>query len=145
MNISNTKRPKRIKLIGDITAGTGNLEDILEYNNEDDSEELNTVHYLERANAATQRSNTDTLTNSYGPKLIQFCKTMNLVIINGRCGKDKNIEKPTFKDVSAVNYTITSPELLRHIDNFEIKDFDPLLSDVHCAIHTKLFFMLKLN
>ena len=103
------------------------------------------MHYLETANAATQRSNTDTVTNSYGPKLIQFCKNMNLVIINGRCGKDKNIGKPTCKDVSVVDYMITSPELLRHIDNFEINDFDPLLSDVHCAIHTKLVFMPKLN
>ena len=73
MNI-NTKRPKSIMLIGDFNAHTGNLEDTLEYNNEDDSEELKTVHYLETANAATQRSNTDTVTNSYGPKLIKFCK-----------------------------------------------------------------------
>ena len=36
-------------------------------------------------------------------------------------------------------------ELLKHIDNFEINDFDPLLSDVHCAIHTKLVFAPKLN
>ena len=40
---------------------------------------------------------------------------------------------------------LTSPELLRHIDNFEINDFDPLLSDVHCAIQTKLVFVPKLN
>ena len=84
---------------------------------------------------------------SYGPKLVQFCKNMNLVIINGRCGKDKNIGKPTCRDVSVVDYMITSPELLKHIDNFEKNDFDPLLSDVglHCAIHTKLVFMPKLN
>ena len=63
MNISNTKRYKSIMLIGDFNARTGNLEDTLEYNNEDDSEELNTVHYLKTANAATQRSNTDL--NSY--------------------------------------------------------------------------------
>ena len=38
MNISNTKRPKSIMQIGDFNARTGNLEDTLEYNNEDDSE-----------------------------------------------------------------------------------------------------------
>ena len=54
MNISNTKRHKNIILIGDFNARTGNLEGILENINEDDGEDLNTMHYLETTNAAIQ-------------------------------------------------------------------------------------------
>ena len=63
MNISSTKRHKSIIRLGDFNALTGNVDDILENSNKDYSEELNTVHCMETANAATQRSSTNTVTN----------------------------------------------------------------------------------
>ena len=37
-------------------------------------------------------------------------------------------------NVGVVDYTIASPEYLKHITNFQVLEFSKLLSDVHCPI-----------
>ena len=88
-NISSSSGDKSVILLGDFNARTGTLDDILENDNVNNNEDLNTKWYIEIANAAFKRTNTDTITNSNGPKLVEFCKNTNMIIIYGRCGNPK--------------------------------------------------------
>ena len=57
------------------------------------------------------RVNSDKQVNNMGRKLIEMCRSLNLIIINGRFGKDRQIGKKTCKDSSTVDYIILSTNL----------------------------------
>ena len=71
---------------------------------------------------------------NYGNKLIDFCKNNNFVILNGRCGTDKNIGNTTCKNSSVVDYVLMYTEMQLYVKNFYVNEFSVLLSDVHCPI-----------
>ena len=84
-----------------------------------------------------KRSNKDLVVNNYGVELIEFCKTNNLKILNGRTGEDKGIGDYTFNSPSGkstIDYCIASHNFLSHILNFEIDIIDKTLSDFHSPI-----------
>ncbi|CAC5383037.1 unnamed protein product [Mytilus coruscus] len=58
-----------------------------------------------------------------------------IFILNGRVDKDANCGKKTCKNASLIDYAIASPELFSYISEFEVFDFNPLFSDVHCRLH----------
>ena len=77
---------------------------------------------------AIYRMSKDTAANRSGKVLIDFCRTNNLVILNGRSFNDKFEGKLTCKETSVVDYVISSSEAL-HLDNyFNVDEFSPLLS-----------------
>ena len=57
-----------------------------------------------------------------------------MFIVNGRVGSDALIGKATCKNVSVVDYAICTTNVLTCINDFFVNDFDPMLSDVHCAV-----------
>ena len=57
-----------------------------------------------------------------------------MFILNGRCDKDKNIGKFTFRDTSVIDYVICSPNCLGKVKSFEITDLDTLFSDGHSLL-----------
>ena len=61
-----------------------------------------------------------------------------MFIANGRVGADATQRKVTCKDVSLLDYVICSPTLLQHITEFNVNDYDPMLSDIHCAVIVSL-------
>ena len=63
-----------------------------------------------------------------------LCQNLNLLVANGRLGKDKNVGALTCKVSSLVDYCILTPELFSYVANFEILPFDPMLSDCHNAL-----------
>jgi hypothetical protein len=77
----------------------------------------------------------DTKTNNYGHKLVDMCKNIGLIIVNGRCGKDAHIGKLTCKDASLIDYVLASPRIITCIYDFDILPFNECLSDVHCPLH----------
>jgi hypothetical protein len=77
--------------------------------------------------------------NNFGRKLLEMCKSNNLCIANSRIGKDKNISKKTCNDLSVVDYLILSSNLFSVIKKFDVLDYDPLFSDVHCALYSSVF------
>jgi len=88
-----------------------------------------------------QRCNKDTgRVNKYGTKLVDFCKRCNLFIANGRLLSDKGIGRTACKDASMhmVDYLFLSPNIIDIITDFEIIDFNPMLSDVHNRVHLTL-------
>ena len=72
--------------------------------------------------------------DSAGNKLLNLCKVHNLQIVNGRVGKDKGLGKYTTKNDSVLDYMLAPPALFNEIYDFEILEFNPILSDVHCPI-----------
>ncbi|CAC5366643.1 unnamed protein product [Mytilus coruscus] len=50
--------------------------------------------------------------------------------------------KVTSKETSLVDYLIVSGDLFPYITEFEVIDFDPLFSDIHCRLHFNLSAML---
>ena len=88
-----------------------------------------------------KRVNSDKVYNQFGCDLIDFCTSQGLLIMNGRTGKDKNSGKPTCKGVSVVDYFIANPKLFSAVQDFDVLEFDKLLSDVH----SPLYVVLKIN
>ena len=149
-----------VMLSGDFNAHIGVVNDLLENEyetNEDTNFSFsNTYNLQENIGKDTdcsnilrehkipiKRSSQDkSRVNNFGHSLIDFCKSLSLVILNGRMGNDMNLGKITnIKAKTTVDYFISDPELLRHVAEFEVCDFDPNISDLHCP----LFLSIKTN
>ena len=89
---------------------------------------------LNRNNISLSRTNPDKTTNSYGRKMIEFCKNNNIFILNGRLGNDTSKSKFTCKNSSCVDYIVSTAYVLDKIDFFSVEDFEPLFSDSHCSV-----------
>ena len=61
-------------------------------------------------------------------------KKLNLYIANSRVGLDRGIGKGTCKNRSV----ISSSSLFPFIQEFDINDFNPILSDIHNSMHISL-------
>ena len=71
---------------------------------------------------------------TYGDKLLSQCKSNNFLIFNGRVEQDKYLGNCTTTKGSIVDYVIGSAHLLPTVNEFNILDFDPMFSDIHCPI-----------
>lgn len=65
-------------------------------------------------------------------------KKLNLYIANSRVGLDRGIGKRTCKNRSVIDYFISSSSLFPFIQEFDINDFNPILSDIHNSMHISL-------
>jgi hypothetical protein len=70
--------------------------------------------------------------------LIEFCRNNNMIICNGRVGKDKGVGEFTCKHSSVVDYYIVSPNGLKIINSFSILEPSKLFSDVHSPLSLTL-------
>ncbi|CAG2223100.1 unnamed protein product [Mytilus edulis] len=102
--------------------------------------EFTDVTILDDMGLSRLRNSPDTVINSFGRKLISFCKDNNLFIFNGRVGKDK-IGMSTSKNNSVIDYVVGTSLLLQIVHDFEIFEFNKLYSDVH----SPLALTLRLN
>ncbi|CAC5416619.1 unnamed protein product [Mytilus coruscus] len=126
----------RVGVTADFVEPDDNLFDILKNNNCQLRESIHVVDILRRLNIPLSRCSEDKgRPNSLGLKLINFCKDNGIFILNGRVDKDANCGKKTCKNASLIDYAIASPELFSYISEFEVFDFNPLFSDVHCRLH----------
>ena len=67
-----------------------------------------------------------------------MCQSLDLLITNGRLGKDQGVGDLTCKNTTVVDYCILSPELFAYVSEFEVLPFDPMISDVHNALHVDI-------
>ena len=73
--------------------------------------------------------------NNYGYKLLEFCKSLDLYIVNGRISNDQYVGAVTTSKNTLINlYAIVSPLFFKCISYFNIANFDPILSDIHCPV-----------
>ena len=108
-------------LLGDFNARTGQLSDSIQFDDHGnllESEDMfgNYLNCITDSNPRHARVNSDKILNSAGRRLIELCRSLNLIIMNGRYGKDINIGKKTCKNASTVDYIlyrITSVNMCR--------------------------------
>ena len=132
-----------ICIAGDLNSHSGTNRDYVEiedFNTEQlnfDSEaqnHLNNILWLKNNNINLSRSNVDhRKIDNHGTQLIEFCKTNNLFICNGRLNTDAT-GKATTKDGSLIDYMLASPLIITKIENFYVHDFDAIFSDKHCRV-----------
>ncbi|CAG2202024.1 unnamed protein product [Mytilus edulis] len=99
---------KYICLLGDFNSRTASLQDFNDLVDTDDFlaqnlidiNEFSNVDILDKLVIQRKRHSTDLNVNTYGRKLIQFCKNNNMYKMNGRIGNDE-VVKPTGKNTSA--------------------------------------------
>ncbi|CAC5398969.1 unnamed protein product [Mytilus coruscus] len=118
-------------LIGDFNARSSTLTDyvvpddkLMRFLNIDEINDVHNYLYefqkLQEKNIPVERSSEDRgRCNNYGYKMLNFCKNNSIFIANGRICDD------------------AGKELFPFITEFQVVDFDPLISDVHCRLHVK--------
>ncbi|CAG2238348.1 unnamed protein product [Mytilus edulis] len=127
----------KTKLLDDVVIPDDSLFDIL-----DDFEDDSFVSYLYDyqnlcdSNVSLKRCSEDSsVPNNYGYKLIDFCKRNNLYIGNSRLpGNDHMIGLTTCNSVSLIDYLLLSSSVFPLIKEFNVLEFNPLFSDVHCGL-----------
>ena len=134
-----------ICLIGDCNSRTGQCTDLPDNDLIDQLFDLqdvtdNVFLHLNRNNVPLKRVSQDNHVNNNGRRLLEILKTSGLSIVNGRLdGEIGNLTCYTFNGgQSLIDYTIVSPEMYNICDSLYVHDFDPLLSDTHCAIELQL-------
>ena len=129
----------RLVLFGDFNARTASSMDFLEIDVEnEDRTFVEELDLLEMFDIKKIRASCDKITNNHGNRLLEICKTQLIYIVNGRVDRDKDIGRPTCKDVSVVDYIVAAPYIFPFISKFHIDDFNRVLSDAHCALFLDL-------
>lgn len=136
--ISRSRMRTPFLFVGDFNAYTSNISEIDSFDvDDDDTTRLNIDEIENRValeglpkRATKDRHNP----NNFGRRLLLMCKNFNLVIVNGRYGRDKGIGSLTCKLGSVVDYAIASIPILKQIVDFGVEVFDSLFSDVHSAL-----------
>lgn len=149
INISD-KYQLPILLIGDFNSRTGLLDDFVTYDDTvasicgidtEDAMLHDCKQQMADMGVAMQRHNEDAKVNNNGLKLIEFCKSLNFKIVNGRFGTDNGKGKITCQTAqghSTVDYVVASSSLLPFITDFCVDQYDNCLSDVHSPIYISL-------
>ncbi|KAK6196333.1 hypothetical protein SNE40_001576 [Patella caerulea] len=132
-----TRNSPYVTLVGDFNSRTANLLDSYELDSNSLDEEFaeyrEATNELKNLGIPIRRNSPDNCVNTFGRKLIKFCKNNNIFILNGRFDKDK-VGRPTSRNLSVVDYVICSIDVIKVIDYFEILDHCKLFSDVHSPI-----------
>ena len=136
----NVESGKPLLLLGEFNARTKfspdctTMDDVYT-DNIDINNYMNDITNLDNLSIPRDRASQDIgRVNQHGVKRLDLCKLYNIYILNGRCGTDKYIGKVTSKDCSLIDYAIGTQYVFKNVTDFQICDFDPLLSDIHCAL-----------
>ena len=120
----------KVFITGDLNSRTSNESDFLDFDNY-----LDNNAELELNDQNTQRVNMDKILDDHGKRLLQLCRSTNLLIGNGRLCDDKNIGEYTYinsNGCSVVDYLLLHRRDFIIIKQFEIQPLNEF-SD-HCAI-----------
>ena len=106
---------KFVFLMGDFNARTCNKADFVDadeflthYFSFDNSMDgsLNISSKIEKTNLSKYRVSQDKIINNEGNMLLDMCKSNSMLILNGRCGNDKNNGAMTFRNQSITDYSM---------------------------------------
>ena len=96
-------------LLGDFNARTGQLSDNIRSDDSRTFVEFHNIYETENKYIiGAVRVNSDKQVNNMGKRLTEMCRSLNLIIMNDRFGKDKQIGEKTCQDSSTVDYIIIS-------------------------------------
>ena len=136
-----------ILFLGDFNSRTKNLMDYIEADkflyNHFDSDDIvlefeNEMSHFKGSCVNIDRTNSDTNINNYGYRLLDFCKSNTLYILNGRTSRDHGVGALTCKNRSTVDYFLCSSNIFSMISNFYVNDICETLSDVHSPVYLEL-------
>ena len=90
----------------------------------------------QKNDVSIERSIVDTKVNNSGRSFIDLLKAHGLTVANGRLdGGVCNFTNFSYNGgKSVIDYAVLSPQLYDVCSNFQVLDYDPLLSNTHCAI-----------
>jgi hypothetical protein len=128
----------QVCLLGDFNAHIGTHDDFIIVNDaildsllidENSRKHLNIIIALYELSIPIQRYSKDiSHINNYGYKLLEFCKSSDLYIVNGRISNDQYVgADTTCKNTLIDLYAIVSPLLFKCISYFNIANFEPIL------------------
>ena len=117
----------------------GQLSELLD----DNSHSQTQVHtYLKNYNILERYSMDRRPMNRHGSRLIELCKTSNMFILNGRCGRDYGVGRYTRVNTmgsSVIDYVLCTAKVHQRITEFQVGNKMPE-SD-----HNPVTFSIKLN
>ena len=129
-------------IAGDLNSRTKNLRDyVLPSDFEQDQLDFDTevnislksTKMLKDLNIRLERQSTDTVNaNTYGTSLIDFCRTNNMFICNGRIGPNFD-GNATHDKGSVIDYVVACPEILARVGHFYVQQ-ETIFSDSHFII-----------
>ena len=149
-----TDRFSSILIFGDYNSRTRTFKDFIEVDEylstRFHSDELlceydTDLSYFQKSHVSLHRINSDTGINNYGYRLLDFCKTNSLFILNGRVGEDGSMGRRTCKNSSTIDYFICSANLMPNIVDLQVHEFSNILSDAHCPISLNIQFKTQIN
>ena len=123
-----------ILIAGDLNARTGGLET----SNHFEIPVLEDLGFFENSDNIPPRSSCDNISNRYGKKLEDLCKSFNLFIANGRVAGDRvgNFTCFTKRGSSIVDYFIGDQYLLGRM--LKLSVLDPEFGSVHAPLSLEL-------
>ncbi len=142
-----------ICLIGDCNTKTSNRKDYIALDNtvaretglENNTDPFLSDLTLNELGIPTERVNSDNKFDTRGEKLLNFCKSTGLLIVNGRTGSDRQVENTTCVSKtkkgttkSTLDYALATHTLFQNIVDFNVDILDTTLSDKHCPISLTL-------
>ena len=132
-----------IILIGDINARVGKLSDyMINY----DNDLVPSILVSEIFHPKTERKNCDNQVNKEGIKLIEMCKALDMMILNGRTNGDyfgRITHYNKYQGSSTVDLAAVSCNIFEYISSFMVM---PQLDITdHCKIITKLNNIININ
>ena len=114
---------------GDLNARTSNKDEIIIADKYDQEIEL------ENSTITHRNSDDSSKTDRRGEELLELCKALNMIIINGRKTGDLfgKFTSYQWNGKAVVDYVISSLELYPSITFFKVGNYSPFLSD-HCPL-----------
>ena len=135
--IEHFQRKGKVILQGDLNARTSNQDEIIVADKFDQESEQNNF-------TAPHRNSEDILkTDLRGEELLELCKGLNIIILNGRKIGDPfgKITSYQWNGKAVVDYVISSLDLFNSITCFKVGNYSPFISD-HCPlfyeVHSKI-------
>ena len=131
LHVEKYKLLGKVLLTGDLNSRTANEIDYINFDRFlDNNSDIQPNVYV------SPRVNKDHVLDPFGTRLIDMCKTTNLLIANGRLHSDRLVGDYTFvnhKGMSMVDYLLLNFDDFEYITQFEIMQINDL-SD-HSALH----------
>ena len=92
---------------------------------------------MQQHNIKLERRSIDSKENNHRYKIIDLCKSNNLVIVNGRTDADIPV-KITFQSVLVIDYFLASVKDYCLIYTFHVQELDSLFSDGHSILECEI-------
>lgn len=122
-----------VLICGDFNARTADKLDVI---TDDTSKYLPLFDSYSVDNTTRVRRSHDTVIDTRGKELLEFCIQNQLRIMNGRCLGDIFGHYTCFNPLgqSTVDYLLASEKITNQLLYFKVSEFIPTLSDCHCKI-----------